>query len=133
MASSPFAGSNPHSPATQSRYFGALGDFTENIPKFLALARLSSVSGSCLSRISGRNAEFRRPVSVRNFPISVFAAAPKPETRLLSTETGSTMAFIKEALRLVASTETGSLLYGATGVYRRDGISLRHVQNDNAF
>ena len=37
--------------------------------------------------------EFRRPVSVRNFPISVFAAPAAPETHLFCTETGSTMPF----------------------------------------
>jgi len=86
--------SNPGAPATQSCYFGASEDFTEksrhSARKLVPTPSLAPTN----SHFRAEKREFRRPVSVRNFPISVFAAAGVPETYLFSTETGSTVPFL---------------------------------------
>ena len=56
--------------------------------------------GSYFTNFGVETGEFRRAVSVRKFPISVFAAPSNPETYLLSTETSSTMKFAARLLEL---------------------------------
>jgi hypothetical protein len=57
-----------------------------NVPKFRALARLTSVSARTVHVFQAQRPEFRPPVSVRNFPIPVFAAPAVPETYLFFAE-----------------------------------------------